>query len=84
MWMLAVNHRTERRDPNGGVREGLKQMKGSYLASMGGRPWSCEGLMPQCRGMLGAVRQEWVRVWVSEHPHRSRVKGDGIGHLKSG
>jgi hypothetical protein len=34
--MLTGNHQTEHRDPNGGVREGLKELKGPYLASMGG------------------------------------------------
>ena len=33
--------------------EGLKEVKGPYLASMGGGPWSCKGLMRQCSGMLG-------------------------------
>jgi hypothetical protein len=29
-------NRTEHRDPNGGVGEELKELKGPYLASMGG------------------------------------------------
>jgi hypothetical protein len=32
--MLAANHQTEHRDPSGG--KGLKELKGPYLASMGG------------------------------------------------
>jgi len=36
-------------------------------------PWSCEGLMPQCRGMLGHVRGEWAG-W-GEYPHRNRGRG---------
>jgi len=54
MRMLAANHWTENKDPNGGVRgktEGVEEI----LSVISGRgcPWSCEGLMPQCRGMLG-------------------------------
>jgi hypothetical protein len=48
MGMLAANHQTKHKDPNGGVRGKLKELKGSYLASMGG-----EDLMPQCREMVG-------------------------------
>jgi hypothetical protein len=33
--MPATNHQTEHRDHHGEV-EGLKELKGSYLASMGG------------------------------------------------
>jgi hypothetical protein len=36
MQMLTANHRTEHRDPNGGVRKGLKELKGPYLVSMRG------------------------------------------------
>jgi len=36
MQMLETNHRTDHRDPNGGVGEGLKELKGSYLVSVGG------------------------------------------------
>ena len=38
-------------------------------------PWSCEGLMPQHRGMLWC--EAGVCRWVEEHPHRSRGKGTG-------
>ena len=41
------------RTPMEELGEGLKEVKGPYLASMGGGPWSCKGLMPQCSGMLG-------------------------------
>jgi hypothetical protein len=38
-------------------------------------PWSCEGSMPQCRGMLGQGGWSvWVGIWVEEHPHRSRQR----------
>jgi hypothetical protein len=37
MQMLASNnHLAEHRAPSGGVREGLKELKRLYLASMGG------------------------------------------------
>jgi hypothetical protein len=36
MRRLAVNHQTEHRDHNGGVRKGLKELKGPYLASTRG------------------------------------------------
>ena len=46
--------RTEHRDPSGGVKG---RMEGAEEALSGiswrGYPWSCEGLMSQCRGMLG-------------------------------
>jgi hypothetical protein len=35
--MFAVKSQTEHRNPNGGVRGGLKELKGSYLALMGGK-----------------------------------------------
>jgi hypothetical protein len=48
-----------------------------YLASMGREaPWSCEGLMLQCRGMLG--QGVGVCGWMGENPHRSRG-GDRMG-----
>jgi hypothetical protein len=34
--MLKANHWTEHRDLKGGVWEGLKELKGPYLASMEG------------------------------------------------
>ena len=33
--MLGANNWTEHRDPNGGIEEGLKDLKGPYLTSMG-------------------------------------------------
>jgi hypothetical protein len=33
--MLAANHQTEHRDPMEELGEGLKELKGPYLASMG-------------------------------------------------
>jgi hypothetical protein len=37
----------------------------------------CEGLMPQCRGMLGqGSGSGWVGGW-REHTHRSRGRGIG-------
>jgi hypothetical protein len=30
MWMLAVNHRTEHRDPNGGAKERTEGAEGVY------------------------------------------------------
>jgi hypothetical protein len=51
--MLTANH-TKHRDPNGAVR-GRTEGAEAALAGTDGRggPWSCEGLMPQCKGMLG-------------------------------
>ena len=40
--MLAANYWTEHRDPNGGVREGLKELKEPYLDSVG---WEVLGPM---------------------------------------
>jgi hypothetical protein len=41
--------------------------------------------MPQCRGMPGwGGRSGWVGEWVGKHPHRSRVRGNGIGGLQRG
>ena len=49
--MLIAKHWTEHRDPNGRVRERTEGAEGtlSGVNGMGG-PWSCEGLMLQCRG----------------------------------
>jgi hypothetical protein len=45
------------------------------LSEINGRrgPWSCEGLMPQCRGM----QKVWGgRGWVGgDHPHRGKGEG---------
>jgi hypothetical protein len=48
------------------------------LVGISGRkgPWSCEGSMPQCRGIQG---QGGGSGWVGEYPHRNRGRGDGIG-----
>jgi len=48
--MLAANHQTDHRDTNG---EGLKELKGPYLASMGRGPWIYEASMLQCRRVPG-------------------------------
>jgi hypothetical protein len=37
MRMLAANHWTEHRDPNGGVRGRMKELQRPYLASIGGK-----------------------------------------------
>jgi hypothetical protein len=59
MEMLAANHQTENRDPNGGVGEMIEGAEGALSCINGrGGPWSCEGLMLQCRGMLRTVMQE--------------------------
>ncbi|MGZ7196519.1 hypothetical protein ACXWOC_10060, partial [Streptococcus pyogenes] len=49
-----IDHRTEHRDLNGGVKGRTEGAEGA-LSGINDRegPWSCEGLMPQCRGMLG-------------------------------
>jgi len=54
MWMLEANDQTDHREPNGGVKGRTKGAEGA-LAGIGERkgPWSCEGLIPQCRGMVG-------------------------------
>jgi hypothetical protein len=60
--MLAANHGIEHRDPNGGVR-GRTEEAEAALSGINGRggPWSCEGLMPQCRRMPGGGgRRGWV------------------------
>jgi hypothetical protein len=38
--MLAANHQTEQWDPNGGVREGLKELKGFAI------PWEEQQYQP--------------------------------------
>jgi hypothetical protein len=54
MWMLAADHWTEHRDPNEELGEGLEGAEGAlYGIKRRGGPWSCEGLMPHCRGMVG-------------------------------
>jgi hypothetical protein len=54
MQRLLANHQTEQKDPNEGDRgrtEGSKETLSGINGN--GIPWSCEGLMPQCRRMLG-------------------------------
>ena len=48
------------------------------LLGINGRkgPCSCEGPMPQCRGMSG---QGGRSGWIWEHPHRSKGLKDGNG-----
>jgi len=52
--MLKANHWTELGDPSGGIKGRMEGAEGA-LSGISGRevPWSCEGLMSQCRGMLG-------------------------------
>jgi hypothetical protein len=60
-------------DISGGVRERTEGAEGA-LSGINGRggPWSCEGLVPQGRGMLGQCgRNGWVG---GGAPHRSRVR----------
>ena len=54
MGRLAANHHTEHIDSNGGVRRKTEGAEG-VLSGINERgvPFSCEDLMPQCRGMLG-------------------------------
>ena len=79
MWMLTANHLTEHRDPNGGVRGRTEGAEGA-LSGISGRGglWSCGGLMPQCRGMLG---RRGGRDWVGG---LGSSKGDGIEDLQRG
>jgi len=50
------------------------------LSGINGRigPWSCEVLMPQCRGMPGQGGGR-EGVGVVEHHHRSRRRKEKIG-----
>jgi hypothetical protein len=52
--LLVANYWPEHRDPNGGVRGRTEGTEGA-LAGINRRGGSsaCEGLMPQCRRMLG-------------------------------
>jgi hypothetical protein len=45
------------------------------MSDINGRrgPWSCEGSMPQCRGMPGWGGRN---ACVGEHPHRVRGRGN--------
>jgi hypothetical protein len=54
MQMLAANHQTEHKDPSGRVRGRTEGAEGA-LSGINGRegPWSYEGSMTHCRGMLG-------------------------------
>lgn len=56
--------------------------RGWALSSINRRrgPWSCEGSMPQCRGMPGqGGGKEWMGGWVGEHPHGGRGWEDSMG-----
>jgi hypothetical protein len=54
MGMLAANYQAEYIDPNGGVRGKTEGAEGALSVINGkGGPWSYEGMMAQCRGMLG-------------------------------
>ena len=67
MRMRAANHWTEHRYPNGGVRGRTEGAEGA-LSDINGRrgPWSCEGLISQCRGMLGQpAKWKWIGGWGS-------------------
>jgi hypothetical protein len=65
MQMLAANHQTEHRDPNGGVRGRTKGAEGVLYGINGkGGPWFCESLMLQSSNAR-AVRWEWVDGWRS-------------------
>jgi hypothetical protein len=68
MQMLAANLQTEPRDPKSGVKGRTEGATGA-LSGINGRggPWSYEGLMPQCRGILGppGVGEEKVCGWGS-------------------
>jgi hypothetical protein len=60
MGRLAANHQTEHKDPSGGVRGRTEEAEGDLPCINGrGSPWSCDGLIPWCRGMLG--RWSWSR-----------------------
>ena len=53
MQRLTTNYWTEHRDPSGGVRGSTEGIEEALTAiNVRGDPWSCEGLMLQCRGML--------------------------------
>ena len=56
MQMVAANHQTEHKDPNGGVKGRTEGAEGAVSGINGkGGPWSYEGLMPQYRRMLGQL-----------------------------
>ena len=85
MRMLAGNHWAEHRDHNGNgeVRGRIKGADGALSGINEKRGlWSCEGLMPQCRGMLG-----W---WGCSGkvgggaPSKKQGKGDEIGCFQRG
>jgi hypothetical protein len=67
MWMLTANYQTEQRVPNGEVRGRTEGAEGALFGIKEREgPWSCEGLMPQCRGMLRQLgRSGWVGGWGS-------------------
>ena len=54
MQMLTANLHPDYRHPNAGVRGSTEGAEGALSGITGrGGTWFCEGLMPQCRGMLG-------------------------------
>ena len=64
---MEAHSQPEHRDPNGGVRGRTEGAEGALSGiNRRGGPWSCEGLMPQCRGDCKAGAGEWV----GAHPHR--------------
>jgi hypothetical protein len=60
--------------------EGLKELKGLYLASGGGEALGPVKARCPCVGNAKAVRRDWV----GEYPHRSKGMGDGIEGLQRG
>ena len=58
--------------------EGLNELKGSYLASLGGEAIgpvkTCCPSVEECWDSEGIG---WMGGWVGEHPHRRKVGGMG-------
>ena len=76
MWMLKSNHLTDHRGLDGGVRGRTEGAEGTITGINGrGGPWSCGGLMPSVKECQSS--ELCVFGWVREHPHRSRVTGNG-------
>ena len=57
----------------------LQMWQRMALSGINGRggPWSCEGSMPQCRGMLGRVRRKCMGGWGS-----TLIKAGGGGWVR--
>ena len=73
----------QHRETNGGIRGRTEGAEGvlSVINGRGG-PWSCKGLMPQCRGMLGWWGGSgWVE---GEAPSQKQGKRDRIRGLQTG